>query len=481
MTERTILYPPTNQMIWNKRVFNLKPDTITELKASMKAVGQLQPIVVMPSKDEDGPFTLIIGRHRYQAVKEMYKEDPSYTHIFLGKPCPPGTVPAIDITDVPPEVLLNMEISENVHRMDLTWQEKAAALALLHNTEKDKFEEKKAAGELPADATYSLSDTAKKLAGVTKGSVHAIVNKVSQSLILAKQLDDPDVAKANGAKEAFNIVRAKLTAEARKLAIDFEGETPHVLLEGDCNSILDDMLMAGDEEIDNFACPVGGYKLILADPPYGIGADTYDNMKEHKYDDSWENAERIYQSICTIGHDLCAQVANMFLFCAPERWHNVVEIAAEAGWFTWFRPIIWYKSNEGMRPHGQQGFAYTYECIMYAWKGNPSRASLIQSHIDVFQIYKVAAAQREHAAAKPVELYAKLIEMTCLPNDWVLDPCVGSGTTFKAGYLRKVRVTGIEQNAETAQTARKNLFWTGEPEAPKVDPEPAFTASLADI
>lgn len=471
MTVREILHIQTNNMIWDKRVFTLKKPVVEELKADFRKIGQIQPIVVVPSEDLTGPFKLIIGRHRYQAVKELYAEDPEYVHSFLGMDIPRGTVPALDIRDVPAEILLNMEISENVHRMDLTWQEKAAALAMLHQMEKQKFEAKKVTGEVPAEATYTFSTTAKKLAGATGGSESAIANKVSQSLILVAQLEDKDVASADSAKAAFNVLKSKLTMQARQLEVDYDGETPHELFEGDCI----------DYMIDSFTGQFHSrpeYSLVLADPPYGIGADTYDNMKEHKYDDSWANAREVYQSICHMGYNLTLGRANLLLFCTPERWHSVRDIAEAAGWVSWPRPLIWAKSNEGMRPWGQQGLAYTYECIYWGTKG---KKGLITTANDIFAFYKTKASEREHAAAKPVDLYARLIELTCLPGDWVLDPCVGSGTSFKAGYLRKVRVTGIENNAETAQIARKNLYWTGEPESPAVQPAPAYTRTLADI
>ena len=474
MTVRTVLHVRTDQMIWDKRVFTLKPPVVAELKTNFRKIGQIQPIVVLPPDESDGPFKLIIGRHRYQAVKELYAEDPDYIHQFLGKPIPRGTISALDIRDVPVEILLNMEISENIHRMDLTWQEKAAALAALHDMEKKKFEQKKVAGEIPSDQSYTFSATAKKLAGATGGSEAAIANKISQSLVLVSQLEDKDVAGADSAKAAFNVLKSKLTMQARQLSVDYEGETQHHLIETDC---IDYMIRAFTEgKTEHDLDPL--FSLILADPPYGIGADSYDNMKEHKYDDSWANAQEVYRAIAHLGYHTSADRANFMAFCTPERWHDIRDIAESAGWVSWPRPLVWAKSNEGMRPWGQQGLAYTYECIYWGTKG---RKGLISTANDIFAYYKPKSSEREHAAAKPVDLYARLIELTCLPGDWVLDPCVGSGTSFKAGFLRKVRVIGIENNAEVAQIARKNLFWKGEAESPTVEPAPAYVRTLADI
>lgn len=472
MTERKIIYPSISNMIWDKRVFALKEHVINEIGDNYKAVGQLQPIVVS-QPDPDGPFKLVIGRHRYGAAKRNYKADPNYIHHFLGTPCPPNTIAAIDVRDIPIEILLNMEVSENVHRMDLSWQEKATALSQVHEIEKARFDKGKVMGEIPLDAVYSISATAKKLAGVSGGNESAIANKISQSLIIAKQLDDPDIARAPSAKAAFNNIKQKLTMAARKLAVDYDGDTPHILLERDCIDVMIECFIGDSSFLDH------KFSLTLADPPYGIGAHSYDNMKEHKYDDSWPNAREIYQAISHLAFQTSQDRANLLLFCTPERWHCVRDIAISAGWIPWPRPVIWRKSNEGMRPWGQQGLAYTYECIFWGTKG---QKGLIQSANDVFDYYKTKASEREHAAAKPIELYSRLMELTCLPDDWVLDPCVGSGTSYKAGYLRKVRVMGIENNAETATIARKNLHWTGtEGEAAKVEPEPMMVRTLADL
>lgn len=475
MTDRTILYPHVSNMIWDKRIFEFKKENVAHLKESILERGLIQPIVVAPPpEDADGPFKLTIGRHRYQAIKELYKEQPGIVLNFCGAPIPNGTIPAVSVLNLDPEFLLSIEVHENVHRMDLSWQEKVEALAQIHKVEEARFEKAKELGTIPATAKYSVSATAKKLAGATHGSVEAIANKIGQALVLADHLAQPstgnDVRKAESARAAFNTIRQNLQAEARRLNVDYEGDTPHRLIEGDCKLIMEQMLIP-DESVELIRP-----KLILADPPYGIGADTYDNMKEHRYDDSWDNAQKTYRAIAQFGFQMCADSANVLLFCTPERWHDVRDIAEGAGWYSWPRPIIWIKSNEGMRPWGQRGLAYTYEAIYW---GTKNKKGLIGTHNDVFQFYKPLGAEREHAAGKPVALYQKLIELTCLPGDWILDPCVGSGTTFKAAYLQKCRVIGIENNEETARTARKNLYWTGAPDTtPKVEPTDKSVADL---
>jgi len=283
-----------------------------------------------------------------------------------------------------------------------------------------------------------------------------------------------EIAGADSPKAAFNKLRQKLTLEASLLTVDYEGETPHTLLVEDTIDVLIECFTTERK------LPNEPFDLTLADPPYGIGADTYDNMAHHKYDDSWTNAREVYQAIAHLAMATSHERANLMLFCTPERWHDVRDIAEAAGWVSWPRPIVWAKSNEGMRPWGQSGLAYTYECIYWGTKG---QRGLNVSANDILAYYKTKSSEREHAASKPVDLYARLLELATIPGDTVFDPCVGSGTTYKAAMLRNVVVTGIESNEEIAQIARKNLHWKGESDAKpdRVEPAPAITFGLGDL
>lgn len=441
------IYVGISNMIWDKRIFDMKVDTVKELKTSILEVGLIQPIVVAPT-DKPNTWKLIVGRKRYQAIKELYAEDPDRVVKFCGTPIPMGAIPAVDVRDLAPEFLLKLEVHENVYRMDLTWQDKLTALAQLHKVEEAKFEEAKAKGEIAPTETYTVSATARKLAGITGQNEFSVRNQLSKALIIADHLDNPEVKRAESASAGFNNLKRQLTIAARVAAADLGTSTNHTLIEGDCRHEL-------IAQISN------QYDLIFADPPYGIGADTYDNMRPHEYKDDWEYAAAVMNAICGQGYRVAKDNANLLLFCTPERWHDVRDIAVNAGWTAWFRPLIWLKSNEGMRPWGQKGFAYTYECIMWATKGS---RRLIQTHVDNFSIYRPSPNEREHAAAKPLELIKKLFELTCLPGDFILDPCVGSGISYKAATLLGMSVTGMENQPATIPIARKNMHWDGKTE-----------------
>lgn len=66
-------------------------------------------------------------------------------------------------------------------------------------------------------------------------------------------------------------------------------------------------------------------------------------------------------------------------------------------------------------------------------------------------------SNRGHSAAFPIELPAWFINLFTQPNDVVLDPFLGSGTTAVAAKQSGRRCIGIEVNAEYIQVAHQRL------------------------
>ena len=89
-------------------------ETLEELAASIQANGIVQPIVVRPSEEGDGRYTLILGERRMHAAKKAGK-----TH-----------VPAL-LRKVSAQQAAEMTIIENLQREDLSALEQARAFKVL--------------------------------------------------------------------------------------------------------------------------------------------------------------------------------------------------------------------------------------------------------------------------------------------------------------------------------------------------------------
>lgn len=452
MTTDVRFIPLSSIYVPDKRIRKVDWIAVGTLRLNIYSVGLLQPIVV--TQEEDGRYRLIFGEHRYRAFIHNYKEQPERRMLFGTTQVPLLTIPAC-IMSGDEDFYFQAELAENLYRTELTWQERVQALAKMQ--------------ELIVEAApgTTIMQTAKKLADARGTSSETIRQEIARALVISNHMDDPAISKATTKREAWNGVKAKALQALRAEPVEL-GDTPHEFLEGDCRLILPELYTRFD--------------AIISDPPYGVEANKWDQgTTQHQYDDSEVNAFGIYETILREGLRLTKPQANLFLFCAPQYWNQLFTLATELGWICWPRPIIWVKSNEGMRPHGQAGFAYTYEMLLYATKGGKG---LIQTSLDVIQIQR-ERGDRVHAAQKPVELLKYLINLVCKSGDTILDPCAGSGSIFTAGWQTGVNVTGIEFDPKYAAICRKAVMTRQPidiPELPTaVIPLPSKELSLEDI
>ena len=200
------------------------------------------------------------------------------------------------------------------------------------------------------------------------------------------------------------------------------------------------------------------FDLILADPPYGIGASgggfRSRTIVHHSYNDTLDNARVLAQSILLEGFRVTKAQANLFLFTDIRHWDFLQTISAQFGWTPFPRPVIWGKSDsEGLAPWGSQGFRITTEYIFFATKG---QKGLLASPVDYLRFDRVA--DKDHAAEKPIPLLRKLIECSTLPGDSILDPCCGSENTLVAAQQMRRLGLGIEKDKDYYELAMSRLF-----------------------
>lgn len=369
-------------------------------------------------------FLLVSGERRLRAMKALHENGDSFT--YIGEPVPPGMIPYVAFEDLSSREALEVELEENIIRQDISWQERAQAVARLH---KMKVED---------DPSWTKKDTIDLINPTNKNVSHT----VTQSLALAQHLDNPKVASAKTEREAYKILRRELENSFRaKLAELGPEESSHTLLQGDCLTIMQTL---PDETFD----------VILTDPPYGIDAQNFDAemVTTHDYTDDWTTVRQVLRAFASESWRLAKPQAHLYVFCAYERSFELAEILRMARWDVWKRPFIWVK-DMGHTPKIDYGPSYHYECILFANKGK-RLVTAKASDICVFPTVK----DKPHAAQKPVELYANLLARSVLRGvDKVLDPFCGSGTIFPAANRLGLTATGIELDPATIGIAMERL------------------------
>jgi DNA modification methylase len=292
------------------------------------------------------------------------------------------------------------------------------------------MEQAEAAG-LPPPTTTSV---ATEIKGDGTKAYGEQVYRVTEAVILAKHLEDPEIGKAKSQKKAMKILRKKAESQHRaKLAETFDqSTTPHKLHRGSAFEILPQLTS-------------GIFDLILTDPPYGVGADTFGDMAStgHEYKDDLEYAMQCYSILARQGFRVTKSIATLYTFCDIRNFSAIEMEFVLHGWDVWPTPLIWSKLN-GMLPKPDHGPRKTYEAILMATKGNPHFLKTGAPDVLTYTLKEEA----KHGAQKPVELYAELITRSCLPGSLILDAFCGSGTIFPASTRAKVIAHGIEMSEE---------------------------------
>lgn len=404
-----------------ERQRKLDAENVRKLERSITTKGLLHPIVVVR---RDERFSLVAGMHRLEAVKNLHKYDTKF--YFNAEPVPRGAIPATLLCDLSRADIMEAELEENIVRVAVPWQDVARAISTIHNLRKEE------------NPSQTFTDTARELKELgASAEIRTLRGSVHRAVVLAQNLHRPTVARAKNPTEAFTILLRE--EEARLQAEVISRRKSHE--ESDYRVILGDLCEVLPTLDDNT------FDVIIADPPYGIGADAYRKKftQQHEYEDAPEAARKIIQEILSNGFRICKPQANLFIFGDVDNFPFFKTAASAMGWTPFRTPIVWRKSeSEGITPWGREGFRRTYDLIFYATKG---RKGLFQSPIDVLTFSRAPrGTARYHAAQKPVELIRFLIECSSMPGDHILDPCCGAGTTLRAARESGRRALGIEIN-----------------------------------
>jgi len=370
---------------------------------------------------------LVAGGRRLKAIDLLSTFGKVLT--YQGIEMPEGFVPYTELGSSDELTVMEAELEENLMRDNLSVQEEAAARADLHRL------------RLKQNPEQNKIDTARELSRPGKKVTEM---DIRDALLIDENMDDPEVAKAKTKKDAMKIIaRKKQDEHNARLAQEFHAatpESPHRLIQSDC---IEELSLQLSESVD----------VICTDPPYGIDAQDF-NAQEgitHAYNDTRDNFERIIRAIAVQGFRICKPKSHAYLFCDITNWEFIRRTMGEAGWIVWPRPLIWSKGN-GLLARPDHGPRYTYECILYANRGDRQVTHVAP---DVITIRTLSRQRR--GAEKPAALYLDLLARSVRPGDTVLDPCAGLGPIFPAANELSCRAIGIEIDPTAVGYASKRL------------------------
>ncbi len=403
-----------------------EPQALGELSEAIRDKGLMHGVVLR--EVADGKKQLVAGERRLKAIKDMWML--GGTLRYNGKEIPEGQIPYVTLGQLTPLQAEEAELEENIHRKDLTWQENAAAMARLHSI---RSRQAQAEGRI-----HTVADTAMEVKGRSDGSYQDSVRK---DLIVARHLDNPEVMKAKTADEAFKILKRQETTQRNIALAETVGKTFSSSLHNAHNVNCIEWM---------HQCPANTFDVILTDPPYGMGADSFGDggggrlaNNEHHYKDDYAHWIGLMRSWAPLSFKVAKQEAHAYVFCDIDNFHELKRLMQEAGWYVFRTPMICTKPNSGRVPLPDEGPRRQYETILYAIKGHKKTTAIYPDVITTF-----ADAGLQHGAQKPVSLFENLLQRSVRAGDKVLDSFAGSGTIFPAAHTFKCEAVGLEMATE---------------------------------
>lgn len=191
----------------------------------------------------------------------------------------------------------------------------------------------------------------------------------------------------------------------------------------------------------------GAARLVLTDPPYGIG---YKSTLGERV----ANDDAPYIWWLREAWRVLAPRSALFCFC---RWdvEDTFKMAIRSAGFEVRNQAVWDKQNRGMGDT-RRTLAPAHEVILFAVKGDFTWPGGRPS--TMFRWPRPHWKHgRTHPTEKPVGLLAELIAATTRPGDMVVDPFAGSGSTGEAAVRLGRAFWGCELDPTHARQARARL------------------------
>jgi len=380
---------------------------VSGLATSLKQFGQLQPVIL-----GDG-FELIAGMRRYTAAKAL-----GWTDIW-----------AVPHREVPESLAREIELEENIQRLDMTVVERIKAIAEIDRLKR------------LSDPNWSQTLTG-EVAGVARQRVNEAVN-------LARMIEAfPELAEAKNVSQLKSWALSKVASVVRQKEVRANPAQFQALEEK----------VWRDDSVEAIKrVPTGSFDLVLTDPPFGIG---YDNRKAGDASVSaYKDDEKSYERLLTMAPDLYRVIKPagwLIWFLGPSWYERAKLVFREAGFVVDEIPIIWVRTaGRCYTARPDRYFARGYDMALHCIKGNPEM--VVRNRPNIFEFAPPPQAEVELLVERPVELYAELIKHLTHPGEVVADFFVGSGSVLAAAAETRRNFFGIELDAERRLVALKKI------------------------
>jgi modification methylase len=258
-------------------------------------------------------------------------------------------------------------------------------------------------------------------------------------------------------------------------------------------------IVVGDCVAEMTKLPAASVDLVFADPPYNLQLQgdlkRPDDSRVDAVDDDWDKFSSFsaYDDFTRAWLIACRRVmkpsATLWVIGS---YHNIFRVGAilqDLGFWI-LNDIVWRKSNPMPNFRGRR-FTNAHETLIWAardaakhnytfnYEALKAGNDDVQMRSDWFiplctgeERLKGSDGKKLHPTQKPESLLARVILSASRPDDLVLDPFSGTGTTGAVAHRLRRRFIGIERSSDYAAAARERIA------AMEPMPEPALASFM---
>jgi modification methylase len=224
--------------------------------------------------------------------------------------------------------------------------------------------------------------------------------------------------------------------------------------------------------------------LVFADPPYNLqlrgDLKRPDDSRVDAVDDDWDKFSSFaaYDDFTRAWLLACRRVmkpaATLWVIGSYHNIFRVGTVLQDIGFWI-LNDVIWRKSNPMPNFRGRR-FTNAHETMIWAARGQDAKAytfnyEALKAGNDDVQMrsdwtlplctgeerLKNPDGKKLHPTQKPESLLARVILSSSRPDDLVLDPFCGTGTTGTVAKRLGRRFIGVERDADYAQAAERRI------------------------
>jgi modification methylase len=243
-------------------------------------------------------------------------------------------------------------------------------------------------------------------------------------------------------------------------------------------------IVVGDCVAEMTKLPAASVDLVFADPPYNLQLQgdlkRPDDSRVDAVDDDWDKFASFsaYDDFTRAWLIACRRVmkpsATLWVIGSYHNIFRVGTILQDLGFWI-LNDIVWRKSNPmpnfrgrrftnahetliwAARDAAKNNYTFNYEALKAGNEDLQMRSDWFLPLCTGEERLKGSDGKKLHPTQKPESLLARVILSASRPDDLVLDPFSGSGTTGAVAHRLRRRFIGFDRSSDYAVAARERI------------------------